>query len=254
MNTVFKFYMQVWAIFSLAGGAALAVLFQHWRSWIPDWRGPWAAALALLVLGGLTYPLSAIPARAADRWPGIANPPVTLNGMDYMLGEAANVRPDYDPAQGAVYDDNGSKLQLGYDYAGIRFMQQNVIGTPTIVEGIRGEYRWTGRYSVYTGLPAVASWSWHVRQHLSLMDPVIVERRIDEVNAFYDTPDPQAALAFLEKYQVSYIIVGDMERSFYAPQGLDKFPVLAAQGDIKEVFSLQGDAGGIQIYQVVAEP
>lgn len=250
MNVVFKLYMQVWAIFSLAGGAALALLLRNWRRWIPEWRWPWAVMLALLVLGGLTYPITAIPMRLSDRWPGISQPPVTLNGMDYMLGEAANVRADYDPAQGAVYDDNGAKLQLGYDFAGIRFMQENVTGTPTIVEGIRGEYRWTGRYSVYTGLPAVASWSWHVRQHLSLMDPAVVDNRIEDVKAFYDTPDPQAALAFLRRYRVSYVIVGDMERAFYAAEGLQKYPLLVQQGQLKEVFKLQGSDGGVQIYQV----
>ncbi|MRR32620.1 hypothetical protein EG834_20340, partial [bacterium] len=202
MNVVFKFYMQVWAFFSLAAGAALAVLLSQWRRWIPEWRWPWAVVMTLLVLGGLTYPISAIPARVTDRWPEIKAPPVTLNGMDYMLGEASNVRTDYDPALGAVYDDGGSKLHLGYDYAGIRYLQENVVGSPTIVEGIRGEYRLTSRYAVNTGLPAVAGWSWHVRQHNSLMDGAVVDRRIADVKAFYDTPDLETTLAFLRRYKV----------------------------------------------------
>ncbi|HWR65005.1 MAG TPA: DUF2298 domain-containing protein, partial [Bellilinea sp.] len=254
MNVVFKFYMQVWALFSLAAGAALAVMLRHWRSWIPEWRWPWAVGLTLLVLGGLTYPISAIPARSSDRWPEIDNPPITLNGMEYMLGEAVNVKADYDPALGAVYDDGGSKLHLGYDYAGIRFLQETVIGSPTIVEGIRGEYKLTGRYAINTGLPAVASWSWHVRQHNSLMDGAIVDRRIADVKEFYDTADLETALAFLWRYQVTYVVVGDLERAFYAPEGMTKFKTLVEQGQLSEVFSREGAEGAVKIYQVVKAP
>lgn len=250
MNMVFKFYMQVWAIFSVIAGAALGWLFSRWRGWHPVWRWIWPVGLVLLVLGAATYPLTAVPARFDDRWPGIENPPVTLNGMDYMLGESENVAGDRDPAAGAVYDDEGKYLHLGYDYYGIRYLQENVSGTPVIVEGVRGEYRWTGRYSVYTGLPAVASWSWHVRQHNSLMDGAIVDRRINDVKNFYDTTDLDAALAFLERYQVEYVILGDLEREFYAPEGVEKFSLLVQQGDLEEVFSEWGDEGSVQIFRV----
>jgi len=171
--------------------------------------------------------------------------------MDYMLGESVNVKGMRDPAAGAVYNDSEKLLHLGYDYDGIRFMQENVSGTPTIVEGIRGEYRWTGRYSVYTGLPAVAGWSWHVRQHNSLMDGAIVDRRIEEVKTFYETPDLTAALAFLERYQVEYVILGDMEREFYAAEGVEKFALLVQQGNLEEVFSESGVEGSVQIFKVV---
>ncbi len=254
MNTVFKFYMQVWTIFSLTGGALLGLLFSRWKGWKPGWRRLWAAGLALLVLGAATYPLTAIPARFADRWPEINHPPVTLNGMDYMLGESSNTGAGHDPAAGAIYNDDGKPLHLGYDYDGIRWMQDNVTGTPVIVEGIRGEYRWTGRFSIYTGLPAVASWSWHVRQHNSLMDGAIVDRRIEDVKAFYDTPDQQAAMDFLHRYNVSYIILGDMEHAFYAPEGTDKFAALVEQGRLQEVFNESGDQGSIQIFKVVDTP
>jgi len=43
------------------------------------------------------------------------------------------------------------------------------------------------------------------------------------VNVFYDTADLTAARDFLEKYQVSYIIVGQLERAKYLPEGINKF-------------------------------
>jgi len=43
------------------------------------------------------------------------------------------------------------------------------------------------------------------------------------VNLFYDSADLSAARDFLEEYQVSYIIVGQLERAKYLPEGIDKF-------------------------------
>jgi uncharacterized membrane protein len=55
-----------------------------------------------------------------------------------------------------------------------------------------------------------------------------VQERVNEVSAFYSTPDVQIALEFLKKYDVKYIVVGQLERNVYPaipelPNGLDKF-------------------------------
>jgi len=247
MNVVFRFYMQVWAIFSAASAGLIALLISRLRGWKPLLRWGWSLGMGLLLLAAAMYPLTAISARANDRWPDMVNPPTTLDGMAYMLGEQGNA----DPAVGAVYNDEDRQLHLGYDYLGIRWMQENVQGTPFIVEGIRAEYRWAGRYSIYTGLPAVAGWSWHVRQHNSLMDGSVVDKRIQAVKDFYDTADPAAALSFLQRYNVGYVILGDLEREFYAPEGMAKFETLIQQGSLQEAFSAWGSEGSIQILKVV---
>ena len=55
-----------------------------------------------------------------------------------------------------------------------------------------------------------------------------IQDRVNEVGAFYTTLDIQAARAFLKKYDVQYIIVGQLERNIYplidgVPDGLSKF-------------------------------
>ena len=146
-----------------------------------------------------------------------------------MLGDTVSKIP-------AVYNDEDRPLNLGHDYAAILYMQDHVDGTPVIVEGNTGEYRWGGRFSIHTGLPAVVGWSWHVRQHNSLLDGAIVDRRIEAVNNFYNTSDIQAARQFLNKYQVQYIVVGDLERAYYAPEGLTKYADMVNQGTLRIVF------------------
>ncbi|MBV5323429.1 hypothetical protein JZU51_01515 [bacterium] len=97
-------------------------------------------------------------------------------------------------------------------------------------------YRWGSRFAIYTGLPSVVGWSWHVRQHNSLLDGAIVERLIDEVNNFYNTGDVRAAEQFLAKHQVQYIVVGDLERAYYDANGLGKFQDMVDQGLLKVAF------------------
>jgi uncharacterized membrane protein len=245
-NMVFRFYTQVWALFSVAAAAALVSLIPVIRQWSRRWQRAWLAALVTLVLAAASYTVTGTWAKITDRWPEVANPPHNLDGMAYMLGDA---RPG--SATPAIYKDEGRVINLGLDYAGLRFMQDHVAGTPTIVEGHTVEYRWGSRYSIYTGLPAVIGWNWHVRQHNSLLPGSVVERRIGAVVDFYNTGDIETAVEFLRRYQVQYVIVGDLERTYYAPEGIAKFPRMVEQGKLQELFTSQAGLSQVSIYKVL---
>ncbi|MBI5351288.1 MAG: helix-hairpin-helix domain-containing protein [Chloroflexi bacterium] len=229
MNTVFRFYMQAWFIFGLAASLALVDLLaglEDWKHWT---KYAWGLILIVLVLCADSYPLIATKKKIADTWPGIQNPSQTTDGALFMMGDTQNLNP-------AIYDDNGRLLNLSRDYAAILYMQDHIAGSPVIVEGHTDEYRWGSRFSIYTGLPSVVGWSWHVRQHNSLLDGAIIDRLIDSVNTFYNTNDIQAAGQFLDRYQVQYIILGDLERSYYNADGINKFQEMVNQGTLKIVF------------------
>ncbi len=245
MNVVFKSYLQIWFFFSIAGGA---ILFFAWPpagrrkiGWV--WRG----IFVLLMIAASTYPLIGTQARIKDRWPDIQNPPLTLNGMMFMNGDSGSSGNGSDTA---VFVEQGTPLHLASDYEAFLWMRNHIEGTPTIVEGHTAEYRWGSRYSVYTGLPTVAGWSWHLRQHNSVLPGTVVDQRIADVNNFYNTADEMEARAFLEKYGVDLIVVGDLERAIYPEEGVAKFTRLAEAGDLEIIYPENGAIGAVNIFAV----
>jgi uncharacterized membrane protein len=119
-------------------------------------------------------------------------------------------------------------MDLSQDYRAIRWMQDNVQGSPAIVEANCTEYRWCTRYTIYTGLPGVVGWNWHQRQQRGASAPTAIYDRVSAIGLFYTTQDVESARAFLAKYQVKYIVVGQLERNVYpafnrVEDGLAKF-------------------------------
>ena len=230
MNTVFKFYLQVWTLFAVSAGAALGWLIMALPQWLPRWRSPWKVVLIALVAGAALYPILGGMAKVKDRM--VTSAPHTLDGMLYM---------DY-----AQYDWQGV-MDLSQDYNAIRWMQENVKGSPVIVEAnLRDLYRWGSRFSIYTGLPGVVGWEWHEQQQRALVPSSWISDRISEIDNFYQTTDLSQAQDFLNKYNVKYIIVGQLERNHYPGPGLDKFP--AANGALWRQVYHQADT---TIYEVI---
>ncbi len=133
----------------------------------------------------------------------------TLDGMKYM--------------ETSWYTANNQLTDLSQDYRAIQWMQDNVEGSPVILEGQAYEYYWGNRYTIYTGLPGVVGWNYHQRQQRAILGNNDVQNRVDEVNAFYNSQDPNFVSEFLAKYKVAYIVVGQQEKAFYSPEGLAKF-------------------------------
>jgi len=250
-NTVFRLYLQAWSLFSIAGGLAAVWLTPIvGKQWPSRLRWGWLAGLGLLVGAAGTYTALGIYMKVEDRWPNVEHPPRTLDGATYMLGSfgASGVTG---PA--AAYDDEGRILNLAYDYGAIRWMLENVSGTPVIVEGNAPLYHWGNRFAINTGLPAVVGWDWHLKQHNSVLPGDVVDRRLDDVREFYNTPDVEEAMKFLRRYNVQYIIVGEMERGRYEAAGIAKFAEMADEGRLAAVFPQSGSPDtGTVIYEVNA--
>jgi uncharacterized membrane protein len=170
----------------------------------------------------------------SDRW---SKPqPPGLNGDDYMLVAEYGVPP----------------YQLKWDYEAIQWLQDNVKGTPVIAEAGSGLlnvplYQWGSRISINTGLPTIIGWDWHQRQQRSIMPGWVIDRRLQDVSSLYQTADTSVAQEVLERYNVKYIVIGDLERATYAPEGLAKFDQMVADGTLRVAYQNEGTT----IYEVV---
>jgi YYY domain-containing protein len=208
MNTVFKFYLQAWTMLSLAAAASLVWLLpaarDHWRS---GWRSAWQTFLIVLVFGAALFPLLGGTDKIRDRMTTEA--PRTLDAMRFMAY--------------STYHDFGQPLDLSEDYRAILWLQENVQGSPVIVEAHASEYRWGSRFTIYTGLPGVVGWNWHQRQQRGVVSTTWVTDRVAQIAEFFETVDPSVTENFLKRFDVRYIIVGQYERAMYSPLGLLKF-------------------------------
>jgi len=230
-NTIFKFYLQAWFLLAISAGAALAWTLPAVYRWSAGWLVAWQTAMILLVSGALLFTITGSIGKIRDRW--ILEAPHTLDSMTYM--------------KYAQYDDFGQRMDLSQDYRAIRWMQDNVKGSPVIVEANCTEYHWCTRFTIYTGLPGVVGWNWHQRQQRGLLANW-VEDRVTQIGDFYNSVDIDSARSFLKKYDVSYIIVGPMEHAEYTPEGIAKFK----QYDGKYWRAVYHD-GDTAIYQVIPQ-
>ncbi len=253
MNTVFKFYLQVWVFLGVASAAGLGMLTADRRPQTADGRWlvadsgrqravsgrrspvvskPWWFLFTCLLVAGFLYPIFATRAKIADRF--VPEDNAGLNGMDYMTS--------------AVYHDQGQPLPLIFDRDAIEWMRENIEGSPVILEGNAPLYHWASRIATYTGLPTVIGWDWHQKQQRSIVDGAIIDQRIANVRQMYNSRDFAMTLELMERFKVEYVYVGDVERVFYAPEGIAKFELMAQAGFLKVVYQNER----VKIYRVKA--
>jgi YYY domain-containing protein len=187
MNTVFKFYYQAWVMLACASAYAFWWLVNHLQK--PITRIAFLTGAVLLFALGMLYPLMATWGRVE----GFTTQP-SLDGASSL----ASNNPD--------------------DWAAIQWLNDNVDGAPVILEAPSstltqaGSYRYEGRISAFTGLPAVLGWSLHESQWRGNFDEQSI--REPDIATIYSTKDPQLALELLRKWEVEYLILGNPERNF----------------------------------------
>ena len=238
-NTVFKFYMQVWLLLSIAGGIAFACLLEASEDFSRALKVVWfVPAVVLIGIAGV-FPFTATRGRSFDRM--APDLPLTLNGMDYMT--QAKHR-EFSPEHGV-----SAEIDLAQDYQLVRWLQENVAGSPVIMEGRKpgGEYHWNGRMSILTGLPSVLGWNWHQRQQRTFypMHDWIFQRE-KNVLQFYDTDDIDVAVDMIHHFSIKYIIRSGLEEVHSTAAGLEKFERMVEHG----LLTIAHEVEGAKIYEV----
>ena len=230
MNTLFKYYLEAWVLLGMASAYILWFLASRGafslRKLSPA-RGVWIAALVVVVASSFIYPILGTRSRLADRF-DTGN--MTLDGADFM--------------RSAVHREGTTPIALRWDYEAITWLQDNVEGSPVILEAHNEQYHWSARIANYTGLPTVLGWPWHQIQQRMRYDDAVRARAAD-VNYIYSTPDMDLALDMLRRYEVAYVVLGQLEEAYYPAGGLRKFDEMVQQGLAVVVYENEG----VKIYR-----
>ncbi|MCH9038764.1 MAG: glycosyltransferase family 39 protein [Chloroflexi bacterium] len=222
MNSIFKFYLQVWVLLALASAYLLWRLGHGKKVSLLRLSPPkkaWVLMLVSLIASASIYPILGTQDRLRDRFNDNVTP-LTLDGAAYI--------------DDAVYRDANGDIELAKDYDGIQWLKDNVQGSPVVLEGVTPTYRWGGRVSINTGLPTVVGWQWHQEQQRWDYRQE-VGKRIRDVQTIYDTQDPQEAMSLLRRYGVRYVYVGKLEQLYFSEEGLRKFDD-GLGGELTKVF------------------
>ena len=193
-NTVTKIYMQMWIFLAISAAYAVFYVLGIIKG---KGRIVWLVMLIVFILASVIHPLATTTSVLSGRHPYLGVNRGTLDGMAYM-----------------EMVDKG-------DYEAIKWIDENIGGSPVILEAPQGYFDHVSRISVFTGLPTVIGWEGCVITWGRTWDEV-GERRGD-VDMIYNTLDNDQAMALLKKYNVKYVYIGAGEREAYESEGLQKF-------------------------------
>jgi len=229
-NTVFRLNYQSWIMLAVSGAVGLYYITSRWRLSSVFSSAPrmlWLGGTIFFIGAGLVYPVIA----TMNRTVGFTTHPY-LDGLAVMRAA--------DPSE----------------FEAVRWLEDNVKGTPIILEAIGGDYSAYGRVSSRTGLPTLLGWPDHEyrwRDSWAVQGTKMPDRaegdagpgtchdgldnngdgaidgndstcRVDQdVKQVYQTTSAEEARQILETYNVKYVYVGSLEHQAYGDEGLAKF-------------------------------
>ena len=105
------------------------------------------------------------------------------------------------------------KEEMPQDYHATNWLNENVTGSPVVLEANGDSYSDYQRVSVITGLPTVLGW--HTHEWLWKSNPDLLDIRAADIESIYTSYDKGLVSHLIEKYEIKYIYVGHLERVKY---------------------------------------
>jgi len=230
MNTIFKFYIESWFMFSIAAAAAMTEIWRRTdrSGWMHrGWRVGMAFLLILSVFTGVTAIRGVMVTRR------VPTPRPTLDGTAYL------------------------KQRDAHELAAYEWINENVPGIPVIAEAHGPSYQDYTRVSMNTGLPTVLGWDYHVHQRAHRWPDI--RRRKADLETLYTSDNKEVVKGVLQRYNVALVYVGGVERRSHAGGNTANFkqwddlltPVYTNRG--VHVFAVNGQFSGAMPVTTIEE-
>lgn len=191
-NTMFKLTYQAFILFGICFGYIFVRLLKYARN-----KGQRIVAAVLLGIFCLTLPYSV---NAVKSWYSNIFDKSGYKGID----ATSFLKKDFKD-----------------DYPAIEWLNENIEGTPVVLEANGYSYTDYQRVSVMTGLPTVLGWYTHEQLWKSSSnrsdDEVVSEinSRAADIETIYTSGDEELVRELIERYNISYIYVGSLEEQKY---------------------------------------
>ena len=200
MNTVFKLYYQVWILSSIVAGYGI----YRWATFHSTLAGrrlllssTGAIIVSVIFVASMYYSIAASDTKMSE-----SGTPTTFDGLAFMEPRSRDT------------------------LSAIRWVAANLDENDVIVESVGGSYSEHGRFSGFTGVPSVLGWSGHERQWRGGNEGW-VEREVD-VERIYISTDTNEVETLLDRYGVTHVVVGELERKKYTEIDVSKFDMLGS--------------------------
>lgn len=183
-NTMFKLTYQAYILFGMTMGYGIYRLLAVTKSKLLKLSAGIALALLCWTLGYFGNSVRA--------WFGNV-----LNPADYQgLNATAFLETDFPQ-----------------DASAIRWLKENIEGSPVVLEANGDSYTGYERVSAMTGLPTVLGW--YVHEWLWRNDTGDLNQKSADIQSIYTSSDEALVRSLIEKYEISYIVVGSKEFEKY---------------------------------------
>ncbi len=270
MNTIFKFYEQIWILLAVSSTLALWQLWQRFPEADAFARRIGVLPRAAAVSDNsdestVKRPRVESPATGSGR-PGklfasvwMATLATLLLTTVFFLLSETSVRLDqrfvwpgvqtYGPKPASPSLDGFAFMYHWYpgDAQAIAWLDEHVSGAPVILEASTDQdYKWYGRVAVFTGLPDVVGWEFYEE---IFRGPGQAQPQYADVATMFTGNDAQVT-ALLQRYHVRYVYVGQLECLTYGIHAPD--PMYPTDQQKQECDAQHGIAGPLTVFDQLA--